>query len=570
MKKWFSLPVLILFALVLFACEDVTEDEEEPVIEGLPESASIVLSESIDVLEGVTATDYDGNDITSDIVVTVDPDSAVIEDGVVTPEDIGTYLITLTVSDDLDQEATASLFLEVKEDQTVEEVDRVTLSFDEVAEDAFNGFVAKEMGDEVDALTVEDGKLIYQPIEMGESDGDNQLYRDMELTAGTAYQIEIEARASREIDGVAFIVNDPREGWDPYDGTWDNALSTDYETLEISFTAEDDNDEAELLFNVGGQSDEELAIHVRSITVVSFIDPQSTTYPFTDLDQDGWSVVEDAGTMSYTVEDEAVTIDVAEFAGGIWEQRLEHESMTLEPEKVYELTYTIHSTESLNYEFLARTEYQVEEDIGFYVWSNPSLSADETRTVSHTFETTESDIEDFRMLFQFGNQSADSAEITISDIGMTYYDDLETTETRFTGLADGFDSFEEEPAEATLFIDTENGRLVYDVETFGDTDWHNKVFYDEALFEEGAKYRVEFEAYASEEIEGFFAINPVGQWNPKVSETFDLTTESATFSYETPNAQQFDQEIELLFQFGAFNTGSAEIYIESITIIELR
>lgn len=570
MKKWLSLPLLVLFALVLFACEEVTEDKDAPVIEGLPATASIVLGESIDVLEGVTATDYDGNDITADIVITIDPDTAVIEDGIVTPEEIGTYLVTLTVEDDLDQEATSSLFLEVEDDLTVEEVSRVTLAFDEFGEDAFKGFVAKEMGDPVDALSIENGELIYQPIDMGAGDGDNQLHLDMELVAGTVYRVEIEARATREIGGVAFIVNDTREGWAPYDGSWGNTITTDYQTLSLSFTAEDDNDEAELLFNVGGQSDEALSVHVRSLSVVSFVNPQTTSYPFTDLDSDGWSLVEDAGTLSHTIEEEAITIDVAEFAGGIWEQRLEHEFLTLEAEKVYKLSYTIHSTEALNYEFLARTEYQVQEDIGFYVWSNPSLGAGETRTVTHTFETSELDVDDFKMIFQFGNQSATSAQITVSDVEITYYDDLETTETRFSGLTEGFGSFEQEPARASLYIDTENARLVYDVHTFGETDWHNKVFYDEALFVEGSKYRVEFVAYASVAVEGFFAVNPVGQWNPKVTTMFSLTTDAQTFSYETPDLQQFDQTIELLFQFGSFNTGSAEIYIESITIIELR
>jgi hypothetical protein len=57
--------------------------------------------------------------------------------------------------------------------------------------------------------------------------------------------------------------------------------------------------------------------------------------------------------------------------------------------------------------------------------------------------------------------------------------------------------------------------------------------------------------------------------NPKVTTMFELTTTAQTFSYETPNLQSFDENIELLFQFGNFNSGEAVIYFDSITIIEL-
>ena len=570
MKRFFSLLVILLLAVVITACAKEVEEKDLPVISGLPATASIVEGDSINVLEGVTATDYDGRDILDTVTITVDPNTATIVNGVITPSEPGTYLVVLTVKDDLDQTATASLFLEVEVNLVVEEVGRVTYTFSSVSEAALQGFVAKEAGTVVDALTVSSGELVYTPIQMGNGDGDNQINKVLELQEGAVYTVEITARASREITGVAFIINDTTKGWSPYKGSWGNVIGTEDKTLSLSFSVDAFNDEAELLFNVGGQGTDPVTIYVTSINIISFINPQTDVYEFTDLATDGWSTVEDAGQLTTTITDGDVSIAVSQFAPGIWEQRLEHVFLTLEASKVYKLSYTIHTTAEIRYEFLARTEYQVINDTGFYVWSNPLIAANETRTVTHTFTTSATDVDEFKMIFQFGNQTAGSATITVSDVTITYYDDLSEEMTRFGGLGSGFNSYEQDPAKATLYIDTVNGLLVYDVENFGSTDWHNKVFYNEAVFKTGAKYRVEFVAYASTNVEGFFAINPVGQWNPKVTTMFNLTTTAQTFSFETDTLQQFDQTIELLFQFGQFNTGSAIIYFESITIIELR
>ena len=172
------------------------------------------------------------------------------------------------------------------------------------------------------------------------------------------------------------------------------------------------------------------------------------------------------------------------------------------------------------------------------------------------------------MFYQIGGQEK-PVVITISDVVLTSYDGFSETVTRFTGLSEGFGSFEQEPAVANLYVDIELGNLIYNVAVFGDTDWHNKVYLENVLFNDGSKYRVEFVASASKDVSFFFAVNPIGQWNPKVATMVDLTTTVQTFSFETDNLQSFNENIELLFQFGSFNSGAATIYIDSITIIEL-
>ena len=574
MKKLLSSMLILVMALVLAACTGETVERTKPVITGLPPTAEITEGESINVLEGVTATAFGDVDITDDIEISIDPSTASIVSGVITPTEPGSYLVTLKSTDPEDDTlvTTATLFLDVLENLVVTEKSRLTYEFNEISASAFKGFVSKEAGQEVSALSVVNGALVYTPLVSGNGDGDNQIFKLLNLEAGTTYTISLEAKASRTLNGVAFVINGKTPGqWDPYAGMWGQEVSTEYRTYSHTFAVDANNEAAELMFNVGGQGAADYSVHISRLTVVANSNPQATNLSFVNLTSggDGWVYVNDAGASSASVVDGKAVINVTDPVAGIWEQKLFHEPIQLQANKVYKLSYTIHATEAIRYEYIARTRSQQsggrDEN---YIWSGPNLGKDETRVVNHTFTTNEVDINDFDMFFQFGGQ-ATAVVITVSNVILTQYDGFSETVTRFTGLPEGFNSFENAPAAATLYVDVETGKLVYDVSVFGDTDWYNKVYLENVVFNDGSKYRIEFVAYASKTTSGFFAVNPMGQWNPKVTTMFELTTTPQTFSYETPNLQSFTENIELLFQFGSFNTGSATIYIDSITIIEL-
>ena len=46
-------------------------------------------------------------------------------------------------------------------------------------------------------------------------------------------------------------------------------------------------------------------------------------------------------------------------------------------------------------------------------------------------------------------------------------------------------------------------------------------------------------------------LNPMGGWDPRVSEGMDLTTEFQTFRFATTDTFIMDMDFELLFQFGS-------------------
>ena len=75
MKKVLLLLLALTFSFSLAACndsedpnDDPGEDRTAPVIEGTDDT-TVYLDETFDPMEGVTATDHDGEDITSDIEV---------------------------------------------------------------------------------------------------------------------------------------------------------------------------------------------------------------------------------------------------------------------------------------------------------------------------------------------------------------------------------------------------------------------------------------------------------------------------------------------------------------------
>ncbi|MDY0210654.1 MAG: carbohydrate binding domain-containing protein [Acholeplasma sp.] len=574
MKKMMIGMFLMVSVLFLVACNGKDEVRTKPVITGLAQTAEITEGDSINVLEGVKAIAFGEKDITDSIVITVNPTTATVVGGVLTPQEPGSYLVTLTATDPKDEtlKATATLFLDVLENTVVEEVGRVTYDFNSISETALMGFVSKEAGEVVEALNVLNGELIYTPIVSGNGDGDNQIVKELNLKAGTTYTISIEAKATRTLSNVAFVINGKTPGsWDPYAGMWGQEVTTEYKTFTHTFAVEEDNEMAELMFNVGGQGEADYAVHIGKLTMVANSNPQTESLGFVDItsENDGWVYVNEAGQSTASVVDEKAVITITDPVAGIWQQKLFHDPIQLVANKVYKLSYTISATEDIRYEYIARTKSQQSDGRDEnYIWSGPTLLKGETKVVTHTFTTNDVDINEFDMFFQFGGQSLPT-EITISEVNLVSYDGFSEEVTRFTGLPEGFNSFEQAPAEAKLYVDAASGHLVYDVSVFGDIDWYNKVYLEGVTFNDGSKYRVEFVARASKTVSGFFAANPMGQWNPKVSTMFEVTTTAQTFSYETPNLQSFDETMEFLFQFGSFNVGEATIYIDSITIIEL-
>ena len=99
---------------------------------------------------------------------------------------------------------------------------------------------------------------------------------------------------------------------------------------------------------------------------------------------DGWVYVNDNGQSTASVVEGKAVIDITNPVAGIWEQKLFHEPIQLAANKVYKLSYTIHATEEIRYEYIARTKSQQtggrDEN---YIWSGPTLPKNETELYTH-------------------------------------------------------------------------------------------------------------------------------------------------------------------------------------------
>ena len=89
--------------------------------------------------------------------------------------------------------------------------------------------------------------------------------------------------------------------------------------------------------------------------------------------------------------------------------------------------------------------------------------------------------------------------------------------------------------------------------------------------EKNALYRVSFTMKANKPGTVWFILNPYGEYDPRISKTFDFTTEEQTFTCETTGEFVLDMDFELVWSFGqGYNTeGDYTIEISGVTITKL-
>ena len=107
-------------------------------------------------------------------------------------------------------------------------------------------------------------------------------------------------------------------------------------------------------------------------------------------------------------------------------------------------------------------------------------------------------------------------------------------------------------------------------------DWHNKLICgytgNPLTLESDAYYTIEITAKAEKPVSCGFFLNPMGGWDPRISEGMDITTDFQTFRFTTTDTFITDMDFELLFQFGseaASQMGENTIEFSNITIYKM-
>ena len=138
-----------------------------------------------------------------------------------------------------------------------------------------------------------------------------------------------------------------------------------------------------------------------------------------------------------------------------------------------------------------------------------------------------------------------------------------------------FNGTDEENERGVGTIWQENGSFFYRIDNGGTVDWHNKLIlgYGETPLTLAADsyYTVVITAKATKDVSCGVFLNPCGGWDPRFSESMNLTTQEQTFTFETTDTFITDMDFELLFQFGSEATaqlGEVTIEITDITIYQ--
>ena len=215
-------------------------------------------------------------------------------------------------------------------------------------------------------------------------------------------------------------------------------------------------------------------------------------------------------------------------------------------------------------------------------------------TVVSAVSVAEATVEDPVIRLQIGNapEGAAGNVITISNVEFGRMEgDKETKKTIEAFMPFGpntanaenpscpwqtFNGTDEDNERGVGTIWTDNGSFFYRIDNGGTVDWHNKLICgfggNPLTLASDSYYIVEITAKATQPVSCGVFLNPMGGWDPRVSEGMDLTTEFQTFRFATTDTFIMDMDFELLFQFGSdalSKMGEVTVEFQNVTIYQM-
>lgn len=604
MKKMNRIIALLLCLTMLLAASGCGGSGENtpPTISGVSDQ-TVVAGTEFDALAGVTASDEQDGDITSMITITSTP-SLTFQNGKVTPESAGTYELTYSVTDKGGETAEAYATLTVTrqtgEATVLEQMDFATASIDSHGWEASVAEGVNASGE------LKDGAFVFDITDAGSGDGDIQLKKaGVELKAAD-YRVKIWAKSTKETYAHILARNENAEGWETFGGAFNVRIGTEIAPLELSFTSKGEGS-AELILNLGkitpnpdnaaDTTPEDFTVTIDKVEIYEITGNESAvpvyTNDFSMMSIDAVALsAGDGASGSATCSGNGVgtfQIDGYPTTGGVWSVKADIglANTPIEAGQKYYYSFTLKAENAQTGELLVESASQ--NDAARANFAALSIGAGEEIVVTNTF-TAENNVEDPVIRMQIGNPSdgVSSNTLTVSNLEFGKMEgDLETVKT-----IDGFgvsyaantnpnylwttyNGTDEDNERGVGTIWTQDGNLFYRIDQGGSVDWHNKL-----IFGHGSKpltlpadsyFTVEITAKATKPVSCGFFLNPIGSWDPRISEGIDFTTEEQTFTFETTDTLILDMDFEMLFQFGS-NTlpdlGEVTIEFTNITIYQ--
>ncbi len=598
MKKILAMLLCAAMVFSLAACGPQTaENAAAPEIQGVSDK-SVQAGNEFDALAGVTASDAEDGDLTGKIVVTSLPELT-FSNGKTTPVAPGNYELTYTVTDNGGKETKAYATLTVTratgEASVFEDMDfNVSYTPDS------HGWTAK-IAEGLDAKAeLKQGAYVFEIGNPGNGDGDIQLALAGMALKAADYRIKIWAKSSAKTYAHLLARDENADGWATFGGGFNLVIDTEMKPIELYFTSPGEGS-TELLLNLGkitpnpenpaDTTPSNFTVTIDKIEIYEISGSESNVPVYTnDFATDGVTLsAGDGANGSASVADGKGIFQIDNYPteGGVWSIKADIllPGVTLEAGVKYYYTYTVLADNAQGGECLVESASLAHEARANF--AGFSVNAGEEVTVTNVF-VAESNVEDPVIRLQIGTPSEGVSANTIRISNLSFgkvEGDKETVKTSHAfGMSTTlntdpnylwttFNGTDEDNDLGVGTIWTENGKLYYRIDQGGNVDWHNKLIFGHTgktlTLPADAYFTVTITAKASQSVSCGFFLNPVGNWDPRVSETINFSTEEQTFTFKTTEALITDMDFEMLFQFGSADTaalGSVTIEIVDIVI----
>ena len=595
----------LLLALSLLAVPMLASAASEPTFEGVHDQ-SVMAGTEFDALAGITAADAEGNDLTDMIMIDATP-ALNFKNGKATPENPGDYELVYSVTDKngVTGEDYATLTVTKK---TSEEVGYKTFDFGTVEVTDNHGWEAKIGEAAQAAAALKNGAYVIDIQNPGNSDGDIQLSKAGYALKAADYKIKIWAKSTKPTYAHILARNEQAEGWETFGGAFNVRIEETVKPLELSFSSAGEGS-AELLFNLGKitpnpdnaedttPTDFTVTIDKIELYEISGEEHEVPVYTADFTKNEGLNAeVGDGANASVSFADgKAVyTIENYPAEGGVWSVKanITLGDVKIEKGQKYYYRFTINAANGQSGEALVESAARSWENRANF--NGLGLSAGEDAVVSNVF-VAEADVDDPVIRLQIGNapEGATNNVITISSVEFGKMEgDKETKKTIDAFMPFGpntankentaypwqtFNGTDEDNERGVGTIWTDNGSFFYRIDNGGTVDWPNKLICgfggNPLTLASDSYYIVEITAKADKPVSCGVFLNPMGGWDPRVSEGMDLTTEFQTFRFATTDTFIMDMDFELLFQFGSEALSKLdEVTIEfsNVTIYQMQ
>ena len=573
----------LLLALSLLAVPMLATAASEPTFEGVHDQ-SVMAGTEFDALAGITAADAEGNDLTDMIMIDATP-ALNFKNGKATPENPGDYELVYSVTDKngVTGEDYATLTVTKK---TSEEVVYKTFDFGTVEVTDNHGWEAKIGEAAQAAAALKNGAYVIDIQNPGNGDGDIQLAKAGYALKAADYKIKIWAKSTKPTYAHILARNEQAEGWETFGGAYNVRIEETVKPLELSFSSAGEGS-AELLFNLGKitpnrdnaedttPTDFTVTIDKIELYEISGEEHEVPVYTADFTQNEGLNAeVGDGANASVSFADgKAVyTIENYPAEGGVWSVKanITLGDVKIEKGQKYYYRFTINAANGQSGEALVESAARSWENRANF--NGLGLPAGEDAVVSNVF-VAEADVDDPVIRLQIGNapEGAAGNVITISSVEFGKMEgDKETKKTIDAFMPFGpntankentaypwqtFNGTDEDNERGVGTIWTDNGSFFYRIDNGGTVDWHNKLICgfggNPLTLASDSYYIVEITAKADKPVSCGVFLNPMGGWDPRVSEGMDLTTEFQTFRFATTDTFIMDMDFELLFQFGS-------------------